>query len=97
MTVSPSGAITVVPSSLATSSAAVAGLAAEVRGQPLPPLGADVLGSPECGAALARAGGLVELALRASAEGLDEITAALTKAAQAYQLAELLALGPQRP
>jgi hypothetical protein len=98
MTASPAndpGAIAVVPASIGSTGDAVLVLAEEIRSQPLRHLSAEVIGSVHCSDALAGAAGLVEQALHASAQSLEEIARALRAASAAYGLADLVAL-PQR-
>jgi hypothetical protein len=86
-----SDAIAVAPASLGTAGAAVQALAVEVRGHAPRPLTADAVGSGHCCEALAGASRLIERALRASAQSLEDIAGALRAASDAYGLADLVA------
>jgi hypothetical protein len=94
MTASPvvrTDTIVVVPASLAATGDAVLGLASEVRGHARRPLSADAIGSAHCSEALAGAARLIDQALRASAQSLEEIARALRAASGAYGLADVVA------
>ncbi|HEX4015363.1 MAG TPA: hypothetical protein VHX15_01380 [Frankiaceae bacterium] len=88
-------AIVVVPTSIGATGDAVSALVAEVRGQALRPLGADVIGGAHCADALAGAGRSVEQALDATVRSLEQIARALHAASGAYALADLVAFPQQ--
>ncbi len=92
---SPRTGIAVVPASLGSAGDAVVALAAEVRGQALRPLSADVVGNAHCCEALAAASRLVGRALEASSGSLEEMSGALRSAAGVYRLADLMAFMPE--